>query len=144
MSTPILIYDGDCGFCESACDWIRARSDAQAFEYLPCQSDERRDRFPAIAEEECMDAMQLISEDGTVFSGDRALPHILLRVRRWRWAARIFSIPGVSLFAPIAYRLIARNRMAISAMTGRKSEGTHASCADDGTCAIPVETPDRK
>ena len=138
MTAPTLIYDGDCGFCNSACDWIRARSAADAFEFLPCQSEQRRLRFPEIPEAECMDAMQLVTEDGTVFSGDRALPHILRRIRRWKWAARVFAIPGISLIAPIAYRLIARNRMAISTVIGRKSEGT--GCSDDGACEIH---PDR-
>jgi predicted DCC family thiol-disulfide oxidoreductase YuxK len=135
MSQPVLIYDGDCAFCKSACDWIRARSDSEAFEFLPCQSDERRQRFPTIVESECMDAMQLVLSDGTVFSGERALPHILRQLRRWHWAARIFSIPGVSLLAPVAYRLIARNRMAISTLITRKSEGGAATC-DDDVCSI--------
>lgn len=136
MKSPVLIYDGDCAFCRAACDWILHRSNPGTFEYLPCQSQERRDRFPAILEAECMDAMQLVRVDGTVLVGDKALPDILLRLNRWRWLARIFSIPGVTLIAPFAYRTIARNRMAISTLVTRKSAGGEATCSQDA-CDIP-------
>lgn len=81
-----------------------------------------------------MDAMQLVLESGEVFSGDRALPHILSRLHRWRWVAHIFFVPGVSLIAPVIYRLIARNRMAISTLITPKSERGNESCPADDVC----------
>lgn len=82
-----------------------------------------------------MDAMQLVLASGVTYSGDRALPHILRNLSSWRWVARVFSIPGITLVAPAAYRLIARNRMAISTLISRKSRDSDATCSDD-SCSV--------
>ena len=124
-----LIYDGSCPLCNAAREWVERNALAGRFEYLPCQSDERARRFPEMPEHECMEAMQLVTEDGQTFSGDRALPQILSRLRRWRWLANVLRVPPASWVSPSIYRLIARNRMAISALVERKPA---QACPVDG------------
>ena len=99
---------------------------------MPCQSEERKARYASMEEHECMDAMQVVLPNGDVFAGDKALPHVLLRLKRWHWLAHVFSIPGVTLLAPIAYGLIARNRYALSTLIARKGE--RAACDTDSAC----------
>ncbi len=122
MSRAVLIYDGDCGFCRGGKDWIERNAVEGAFEFLPCQSDERRSRFPLVPEEACMGAMQLVLPDGKVLAGDKAIPEILSRLKRWRWLSVLFKIPGVSLLAPHVYGWVAKNRYRISCFLPEGSE----------------------
>jgi predicted DCC family thiol-disulfide oxidoreductase YuxK len=135
MSQLVIVYDADCGFCCGARDWIAARCGETVFEFLPCGSAERAERFPQMDGGVCLDAMQLVLHDGRVMSGDRALPHILGQLNGWRWLVWIFKIPGVSLLAPVVYAWIACHRLAISTILGRKGDGGEGVCAvDDDAC----------
>lgn len=122
-----LIYDGDCPLCRKAVDWVAARKADPSLELLPCQSPERSERFPELTEQECMESVQFVLEDGTRHAGADSLPYILLRVRGWRWLARVLQLPVVSWASPTVYKLIARNRHTISLLVHDK----HSKCGDD-------------
>jgi predicted DCC family thiol-disulfide oxidoreductase YuxK len=128
-----LIYDASCPLCNAAREWVAQNAIPGEFDFVPCQSEERARRFPRISEKQCMEAMQLVYPDGRSFSGDRALPEILLGIRRWRSLARVLRVPPVSLISPLVYRAIARNRMAISALIARKTALTCPGDACDET-----------
>ncbi|PCJ57887.1 MAG: hypothetical protein COA73_10330 [Candidatus Hydrogenedentota bacterium] len=130
METATLIYDGECPLCLRARDWILPRALPGALTLLACQSEERRAQFDFVAEHDCLQAMQLVLPDGTVYAGDRALPYVLQRLRGWQWLAHLFRVPGVSLVAPIAYRFIARHRHALGTLVTRKGDGADACDID--------------
>jgi predicted DCC family thiol-disulfide oxidoreductase YuxK len=111
----VLIYDADCPVCRAAADWVRRNAlDPDTFEYLPCRSAETRSRFPAIAEAACLQAMHLILPGGTILAGEKALPEILRRTRRYRRAAALFRLPGAGILSRFLYRAFARRRHRIS------------------------------
>lgn len=110
-----LVYDADCPVCRAAADWVRRNAALpDAFEYLPCRSAETRSRFPAIGEAACLRAMHLVLPDGAILAGDRALPEILRRTRRYRRAAVLFRLPGAGALSGLLYRAFARRRHKIS------------------------------
>ena len=111
----VLIYDADCPVCRSAADWVRRNAAvSDGFAYLPCRSEETRTRFPEIAESACLQAMHLVLPDGTILAGERALPEILRRTRRYRRAAVLFRLPGAGILSRLLYRAFARRRHAFS------------------------------
>ena len=113
----VLIYDGDCSMCRASALWLMRRAlagRADELEILPCRSPVRRERFPSMSDEACMEAMQLVLPDGHVLAGADAVPEILLRIPRWRWVATLFDLPRARPFARRVYRWIAVNRMRIS------------------------------
>lgn len=122
-----LIYDGACPLCLKAVDWLKHNARPGVLDYLACQSPERAERYPDIPEAQCMEAMLLVQPDGTVYAGEEALPHLFRLLRRWRWLARLFALPGISLAAPAAYRFVARNRYIISVIVARKHQDDNAS-----------------
>ena len=124
MDRAVLIYDGECPLCSGAAAWVEGNARPGAVETVPCQSPERARRFPDVGEADCMKAMQLVTADGTRYSGDRAIPHVLQLMKGWRWLAWVFSVPGVSLLAPYASRWVADHRQALSVVAGR-GRGTH-------------------
>jgi predicted DCC family thiol-disulfide oxidoreductase YuxK len=122
MTRAVLIYDGLCPLCRGAVTWISRRTIRGRLEFLPCQAAERRARFPQIEERACLAAMQLVLPDGRVLAGVAAAPEILRRLRRWRWLAAAFRLPGMGLVAPRAYAWIARHRYRISSLMGGRRD----------------------
>jgi predicted DCC family thiol-disulfide oxidoreductase YuxK len=117
MNAPmaVLIFDADCPVCRAAADWVRRNAAVpDAFEYLPCRSGETRARFPAIAEAACLQAMHLVLPDGAILTGEQALPEILRRTRRYRWAAILFRLPGAGPLSRRLYGAFARRRHRIA------------------------------
>lgn len=101
--------------CRAAADWVRRNAVVpDTFEYLPCRSAETRSRFPAITEAACLQAMHLVLPDGTILAGEKALPGILHRTRRYRRATILFRLPGAGIVSRFLYRAFARRRHRIS------------------------------
>lgn len=109
-----LIYDGECSVCRNAVEWIRARAAPGTFEYLSCHSEDLPRRFPEIEKNACLSAMHLVLQDGSVLAGELAIPEILLRLRRFRWAATLLRLPFASGISRAFYRRFAARRHAIS------------------------------
>jgi predicted DCC family thiol-disulfide oxidoreductase YuxK len=116
---PVLIHDGECPVCRGAVEWIRARSGPEDFEFLSCHSEDLSLRFPHIGKSACLAAMHLVLPDGKVLAGEQAAPEILLRLRRWRWAAALFRLPGARILSRAFYRWFAARRHRISHVFGK-------------------------
>jgi predicted DCC family thiol-disulfide oxidoreductase YuxK len=106
----VLIYDGECPVCVKSVAWIRARSRPEAFEFLSCHSPDVTRRFPVIEKSACLQAMHLVLPDDTVLAGAQALPEIFRRLRRYRWCAALFGLPGAGILSRAVYRWFAKNR----------------------------------
>ncbi len=104
---PLLVYDGDCGFCKL---WIaRWREETgDAVEYQPLQ--EAAERFPEVPREEFERAVKLIEPDGSVRSGAAAVYGSLgaggQPLNRWSYD----HIPGFAAASELGYRFIASHR----------------------------------
>ena len=121
VAVAVLIYDADCAMCRASALWImRLALSAGTLEILPCRSSARRARFPAIADEACLSAMQLVLPDGRVLAGADAVPELLRRIRGLGWLATLFALPGVRPLARRVYGWIARNRMRLSCSISRR------------------------
>jgi hypothetical protein len=66
--------------------------DTDTFEFIACQSEERKNRFPDIREEACLEALHLVTPDGRILAGDKSLPEILCNLRYLRRLAIFFKI----------------------------------------------------
>jgi predicted DCC family thiol-disulfide oxidoreductase YuxK len=104
---PVLIYDGDCGFCTTCARFLeRIGPDADIVAWQLTDLAEL-----GLTEEQAADAVQWVAVDGTVRSGHEAIAAVLSSVGRiWRIPGRLIVLPGVSWLAARAYRLTADNR----------------------------------
>lgn len=110
----VIVYDGECPVCRGAVDWIRTRSGPGDFEFFSCHSEDLPLRFPQIGKKACLEAMHLVLPDGRALAGERAVPEILLRLKRWRRAAALFRLPGAGILSRAFYRWFAARRHRIS------------------------------
>ncbi len=114
QQNAVLIYDGNCPVCGKTVAWIKGNEKKGAFEMLPCQAASMKRRFPSIERAVCMRAMQLVLPDGAVLSGEKALPEILKRLRRYSSVAAIFKLPGSEIISRAFYRWFADRRYHIA------------------------------
>lgn len=119
----VLIYDKECPVCRKTIKWIKQNSKKGAFEMLPCQSDAARERYPLIERTACMNAMQLVLPDHKVFAGEKAIPEILKRLKKYSSAAELFRLPGSEIISRAFYRWFANKRYHIAGIffpTGKR------------------------
>ncbi len=116
---PIMLFDGDCGFCRRWIEkWRKATAPRVAYE--PYQKELMN--YPQLSEAQCREAVQLIMPDGTVLSGAKAVLKALQIGGKDE--GLFWSYEHVPLFAPAAewcYRLVAHNRTFFSNLLPPKS-----------------------
>ncbi len=115
VRAPLLIFDGDCGFCTWIVDkirrWIRPRVDIVAWQLTDLDELE-------LTVQQCSQAVQFIDVGGSHSSGARVFA-AMLRVSPVPWPAvgMVIDLPGISLVADRAYKLIAANRYKLPGAT---------------------------
>jgi predicted DCC family thiol-disulfide oxidoreductase YuxK len=124
LQKPLLIYDGDCNFCRY---WIERwrRTTGDQVDFAPFQDSIVMGRFPELPRDQCESAVHLIDPDGKVYRGAEAVFRSLAVNPARRWPLWIYrKVPGAPAAAEWGYRMVARNRSALSKLTrliaGRK------------------------
>lgn len=113
--TAILIYDDKCSLCRGCMRWIELHAVSKdVFEFIPCQSEDRRRRFPEMTDETCLQSFQLVLSHNTILGSDKALPEILIRLRGFRWLYLLFKLPISRACLYAVYRWVSSNRYIIS------------------------------
>ena len=103
-----MIFDGDCGFCTTAVNWLTKHLSefptAVPFQWADLES-------LGVTEAEARDRVWFVS--GTErFGGHRAVSALLLLQPQfgWRFLGRLIVVPGFSLIAAVGYALVAKYR----------------------------------
>lgn len=107
MARPVLLFDGDCGFCTRSAELLRALhvdADVVAWQHHDIAQH-------GISADDAMAAVQFVGADGRVRSGHHAIAGVLRAGGAfWRVVGRLLEAPGVSGLAAITYRVVARYR----------------------------------
>jgi len=115
---PLLIFDGDCGFCRM---WIARwrQLTGGKVDYLPSQSTEVREAYPEIPVEWYGQSVVLVQPDGTLYRGAEAALRSLAGVgARYRMLVAVYeSFPPFRWLAETFYKVVARNRGAAAGLT---------------------------
>ena len=107
---PLLIYDGDCGFCGYWARYWRMLT-GDRVEYRPYQ--EAAARYPDISQEDFQRAVQFIARDGRRVSAAEA-SFLTLSYARGKgfWLALYRNLPGFAAVSELAYAFVAARRPA--------------------------------
>jgi predicted DCC family thiol-disulfide oxidoreductase YuxK len=104
---PVLLYDGDCGFCTSSARFIERRIPADAG-IVPYQRADL-DGLGVTAERARREV--LWAAGGRVYGGAHAVARLLTAAGgRWRPLGLLLRVPPVSWIAQGVYRLVSANR----------------------------------
>ena len=111
MNKPVMLYDGDCGFCRRWIEkWNKITRDLIV--YAPYQT--KLVDYPQLTEAGCRAAVQLILPDGSVLSGAGAVFKALdIGGKKFGWKA-YGHMPFFKSVAEWGYRRVANNRVFFS------------------------------
>jgi predicted DCC family thiol-disulfide oxidoreductase YuxK len=106
--TPTLIFDGDCGFCTSAANFIVKRSKV-AITAHPWQLIDTTEY--GVLQPQAQDRVYMVV-DGQAFGGHEAFAAILRLQNNWLLStiALVIVVPPICWLARIGYRLVAKYR----------------------------------
>lgn len=111
-TAPLVLYDGDCGFCAKSVRWILAHERDHDLRFAPLQgatAAELRRRHPQIPE--TIESVVYVA-GGRAHLRSKALLHLARHLRApWRWAHAVRWFPGAVL--DLGYRLVAAVRYRI-------------------------------
>jgi predicted DCC family thiol-disulfide oxidoreductase YuxK len=109
---PILLYDGDCGFCLHWVNRWRKITEGK-IRFAPYQ--EELQYYPQISEKDCQEAVQLVLPDGAVFSGAHAVFKALSIARKYRWLHWFYDyMPFWGRISEFLYQWVAHHRFLLS------------------------------
>ena len=105
---PVLIYDGECGFCRL---WVRRLRQlvhnaprCEPFQTAPLEQ-------LGVSREECTLAVQYVDRRGRVSGGSDAVARLFIGAGSlWFVPGWLLLVPGVRQVAQVSYRWVARNR----------------------------------
>jgi predicted DCC family thiol-disulfide oxidoreductase YuxK len=127
---PVLIFDGECGFCTACTEWLAPRLERRT-RFLPWQEVDLA-AF-GLTEADARRTVWWIEPSGERYPSARAVAHALIACRSfWRRIGLLLLAPGVRTLAAIGYRLVSRIR--------RRLPGTTPACSGGG---VSVGSPSR-
>lgn len=108
--TPILVFDGDCGFCSTcarfARRWVdrRGRYSITPYQHLDLES-------LGLTSRQCSEATWFVTPSGAQLAGALAVSAALRSgAPGWRPLGLLLAAPGVRVLAGLIYRWVAANR----------------------------------
>ncbi len=111
---PLMLFDGDCGFCRYWVErWRHVTGDRVDYE----TSQEAGAEYPEIPPGEFQRAVQFVETDGRVTGGADAVFRALEYAPRKSALLGFLALPVFRPLARIAYRIIASNRTFFSFLT---------------------------
>jgi predicted DCC family thiol-disulfide oxidoreductase YuxK len=112
--TPLLMFDGDCGFCTRALGWLRLVDRRRIIDTVPFQ----RPGIPeslGLTREQCAASVQWRGADGARAQGAEAIAAALSVALKSDLPRRLYQRTAVPQHA--LYELVARNRHRLPGVT---------------------------
>ena len=100
--------DGDCGLCRASQAWCELRDRRGRLAFRDFRTDDTH-RVPLSAED-FESSMWVRDRDGGLLEGFAAWRRIMEELPRWKWLARLVSLPPLNVVGQRLYRWIAANR----------------------------------
>lgn len=108
---PVLVFDGDCGFCSTSARFLLHRVVATSAPFGVVAWQRTDLSALGLTEAQCQEAVQWVGTDGRAYAGALAIAAALTAGRLpWRPAGRILQLPGIRNLAARTYRWVAANR----------------------------------
>ena len=110
---PVLVFDGDCGFCTTAAGFLERRvASAPRRGGLSVVPWQRAD-LPALGltEAQCSEAVQFVDAGARSYAGAPAIAAALgAGPAAYRLVGAVMGLPGVRGLAAVVYRWVAAHR----------------------------------
>lgn len=115
-----VYFDGDCPLCSVEIAHYRACDRAGALAFVDAAGNAAM-LPPDLKQADALARFHVRQTDGRLVSGAAAFVAVWRVLPRWRWLARIASLPGVTTMLEAGYRLILPWRPRLAALLVRRS-----------------------
>ncbi|CAL76616.1 conserved hypothetical protein [Bradyrhizobium sp. ORS 278] len=116
---PSTVYfDGSCPLCQAEIGYYSRTDEAGALCFVDI-SQAGAETPDGMTQQQAMARFHVRAGDGRLLSGAAAFVEVWRRLPRWRWAARVASLPGALAVLELGYRLFLPVRPLISRGLGR-------------------------
>lgn len=107
----LLAYDGECGLCRRAMDWVQRRDRWGLVVAFPIQNAELLRVAPELAGRPLhLEIHGVDTFTREVYAGADLIIHVLDRLPRWRFVAPLLRIPGLPSLGQRLYLWAAARR----------------------------------
>ena len=110
LTDPVLIFDGNCGFCRTWINRLRRWDRNGRIRMVPSESRHTVEGLPPIDDDALNRAMHFVTPGGRIFRGARALQPMLRYLPGGTLLRPLLWIPGVLPIGDRVYDTIAANR----------------------------------
>ncbi len=110
MEEQVVVYDGECRFCQWSIRRVQRLDSLDQFEYLPRQAEGAEARFPKLAESDFNTGLRFVVGGDDIRVGADAVYEIYRRMPPFHLVAWFYRVPVLHQFFRMCYALIARNR----------------------------------
>jgi predicted DCC family thiol-disulfide oxidoreductase YuxK len=118
LSKSTVYFDGSCPLCRAEIGYYR-RKDASGALCFVDVAETAAVTPEGVTRERALQRFHVLAGDGRVLSGAAAFVEVWSRLPRWRWAARVASLPGATALLELGYRMFLPVRPFISGLFGR-------------------------
>ena len=126
--TLTVYFDGSCPLCTAEINHYKRQEGADCLNFVDV-SQEGTHPGPDLSPRDAMRRFHVRRADGGLVSGARGFVAIWQVLPRWRWAARVGSLPGVPTVMEVAYRLFLPVRPLLSKIATRLGARPANECA---------------
>ena len=113
-----VYFDGSCPLCREEIGYYQRKDQYSALCFVDI-SETGGIPPEGITQEHAMKRFHVRASDGRVLSGAAAFVEVWTRLPRWRWAARLAGLPGVTPLLEVGYRLFLPIRPYLSKVFGK-------------------------
>ncbi|BBY83532.1 DUF393 domain-containing protein [Mycolicibacterium pulveris] len=107
--TGVLFFDGRCGMCTRARDFLMRLDRTGELTTEPLQVEGAAQRL-GIPESRLLESARWLDSSGAVYAGAEAVNAALSSALGTRWPSRLYRIPGVRGLQEAVYRRVADHR----------------------------------
>jgi predicted DCC family thiol-disulfide oxidoreductase YuxK len=122
MQRLYVLYDGRCGLCRVARQWLERQETLVELEFLAAGSFEAARLFPTLADTDRPEELIVVSEEGGVYRGGHAWIMCLYALEDYREWAEWLSSPALLPLARQGFAMLSEHRGRISRWLGLASE----------------------
>jgi predicted DCC family thiol-disulfide oxidoreductase YuxK len=115
----LVLWDGDCGFCARAVDWLQQNDREHRFQFVRYQEAPSPPMTPELYRA-CSQAVHVIDQEGSIRRGGTATLFVLEQ-EGWGPIARFLSHRPFIWLVELVYRIVATNRSLFSRIFFRPS-----------------------
>ena len=113
-----VYYDGSCPLCSLEIGHYAKQANGEKLCFVDVSAG-TSDLGDELSRDAAMKRFHARLPDGSLVSGARAFVAVWDTLPRWRWAARIARLPGVTPVLEVGYRLFLPIRPALSGIAAR-------------------------